>query len=481
MVLGAALVAGTLMLTYVPVILSDYAKVDTVGVFANVYFGRFETFTSWTAIQGRPVASFWIQLIFGAAGNLDELRVARAVGLAGTFLFGLTLWNVLSRCGRGRLEAAAPAIAISCIPGITTFTAWTVCFTYPWAAALAVWGGWACLQGSVRRRTGLALAGAGAVQAALWTYQPSALYALVPLAAVLLPGAPPDCAGIRPGLRAQAWLAGSLGLYYLLYKGVFLKWMPPVSEAMQARLQPAKDAGAKLELVFGRAIPESFEGWAWFAGDTPGQAALWLTLMLLVAAGVAAARHLSWVDFRKRALLLAGLLVFSLVPVLYLSGGAPYYRIMGPFTALTVLLVMSAAGYFLGGKRLAFTGLWLITLLQAGGAAWVVRTHWVDPAAWELSCYREWLTEHASTLPEALVLTPSKPWVYDGLRRRYLYGFISTNQYWVMEPMVRLIIAELHGREAAGAIPVYRSGSEPSGTEALKVDANQILAHPEQP
>lgn len=479
--LATILVAATLMLTYVPVMLADYAKLDTVGVFANVYFARFEALTSWTAIQGRPVASFWIHVFFGAADSMDGLRVARSAGLAGTLLLGLTLWHILCRCGRSRFEAAALAITITCIPGITTFTAWTVCFTYPWAAVLSVWGGWSCLEGSVKGRLWLAAAGAGAIQIALWTYQPSALYALVPLVAVLLPSSPAGYAGLKHGLSAQAWLAGSLGFYYLVYKGLFLKWMPPISEAMQARLKPSTDAGSKLQLLFNRAIPESLEGWAWFAGDIFGRLSLWLTLLLLAGGLIAAVRHLAWKNFLPRALLLVGLLIFSLVPVLYLSGGAPYFRIMGPFTALVVLLVMGTVGHLLARTRVAIAGIWLVALLQAWGAGWVVRTHWVEPSARELAAYRLWFTEHASTAPpEALVLTTSKQWVYEGLRRRYLYGFISTNQYWVMEPMTRLILAELHGREAAVAIPIYLSGNEPANLSVLEVDANRIFAAAER-
>ena len=477
--LSLVFVAGLLLLVYGPVVMANYAKVDTFGVFANVFFGRFATFTSWTAIQGRPIASVAISMVFGMIDSLDGLRGARAIGLLGTVLLGLVLARVLGRLGRRPVEAAALAIGITCIPGITTITAWTVCFPYPWAAALAVWGGWAGVSAAEKGDWRHALAAAIALQAALWTYQPSALYALVPMAVAILAGPDRLAAAMRQGLAPIALLAANLGLYFVIYKGLFLRLMPPINEAMQARLQPASDLPAKLGLLVGRALPESLAGWAWFVSDMAASISIW-GLLILAGAGLVQPLHrLGKGVLLVRGMLLAVLVLFSLIPVLYLSGGAPYYRIMGPFTALVVLGVVISCFSLCPRRRIGPAIATGLVLLQAFAAGWVLRTHWVRPAAAELETYRSWFSENAGDpRPSALVLTPSQAWIYDGLRRRYLYGFISTNQYWVMDPMVRLLLAETHDRAYAGIVPIYQSGREPGqlDDQALRVDANRILA-----
>lgn len=241
--------------------------------------------TQLTTSHGRPVHG---ALLEASLQNLDQVRELEALRLASAVLFGfvgLLLWSHLRRSGWSEAQAAALGAAVTLLPGAQVIIGWAN--TWPVALALGASVAGFALVDAGMTRTGPAAASRIAAGCALYfiaglTYQTSALFAVVPLAGVLL---------VRGGDSARAdatWVAahlgalfGSLAVGFLLMGLVFTEGLVP--EAARMHLEP--DPLIKLLWFVRNPLPNSLAlfalrdslatpAWFWFVVAGVGGVAL---------------------------------------------------------------------------------------------------------------------------------------------------------------------------------------------------------------
>ncbi len=468
---------AVLVMVYAPSLIVPYAKLDTFRIYANVYFGDFRTWTSWISIQGRPLASVLTQIFYSQADSIQDLRWIRLIGFTGTLATAASMLYCLKKQGMSPVPRLFLALWICTLPAMATFTVWTTCFTYPWAVAIAVIGGWLCVSAKdTRWFSSRHCTGASLIFISLWFYQPSGLFALIPLAFHItqLNGNWVDVC--KRGLISCVWVNFPLPLYYVLYKGIFLRFMPYLEEFYADRLDHSENLVKQLQVVLGTAIPEAFSGWFYFV-DPLLQNGIPILMTGIVLGGVFLSfrRKQPEIQFVKGSLL-AGVILVSLIPVMYLSTGIPWPRMMGAFTGIVlVCLVVSLCLVFAGKwERVGKALLIGLLVLQLGAASYAINVYWVLQSKSEIEAYEK----HISALqdrPQCLMLIDSERWYWAGRKIQYIYGNVSTQQMWVMEPMVRLLLAEKFGYEYGKSVPIFSSPVNIKVPYTHVIDANVVL------
>lgn len=472
--------AALLFLVYAPSLFVPYAKLDTISIYADVQFGELRTWTGWVSIQGRPLASLLIDIFYSLADNIADLRWIRLIGFVGTLTTAFALLYCLRKQGMASFPRVILTLWICTVPAMVTFTVWTTCFSYSWAVAIAVLGGWLCVSGDnsnwVSRRR---WAGAFLIFVSLWFYQPSALFALIPLALYVIQLRGHWISVLKRGFISCVWVNISLPLYFVVYKGIFLRLMPqlPLLEDLYTdRLDPTENLVQQLRVVFGTAIPDALSGWFYFVSPI-----LEVAVTILIA-GIILARILllprpkdAKVQMIKGGLL-AGIVLVSLIPVLYLSTGIPWPRMMGAFSGIVLLCFVISLSDLLDGKWLRtgkalFVGL---LLMHLAAAIYAINIYWVQQSKVEIAAFREHLSG-LENRPHSLVLIDSEQWAWDGEKLHYIYGYVSTNQMWVMEPLMRLLLAEKYDKDYAKSVLFFSSPVDINPPYTHVSDANRIL------
>jgi hypothetical protein len=145
--------------------------------------------TQLTTSTGRPVYGALLEASLREIHQVNELAKLRLLSALLAAVVGVLLWRQLSRSGWSDMQAAAMGAAVVLLPGMQVVVAWAIAWPIALALVAALLGfalverglgtpgivGYACVA-----------AGAGLYFIAGLTYQTSALFALVPLAAALL-------------------------------------------------------------------------------------------------------------------------------------------------------------------------------------------------------------------------------------------------------------------------------------------------------
>jgi len=210
-----------------------------------------------TTSSGRPVYGYALDASLRSIHEVPQLKMLRVVGTLLMGVFGVLLWWQLRRSGWREEESAALAAAVTLLPGAQVVVAWAIA----WPIALALVGavaGFALIDRGLERggwkRATLVAAGGVLYFAAGLTYQTSALFAVMPLAAVLL---------LRHGTSARSdlkWVLAHLGtLFMALFVGFLLMNVMfaegVVQEMARMRLEP--HPFIKLLWFFRNPVPNS--------------------------------------------------------------------------------------------------------------------------------------------------------------------------------------------------------------------------------
>jgi hypothetical protein len=145
--------------------------------------------TTLTTSNGRPVFGAVLEASLRDVHDVSGLAKLR---LTSAFLFGLVgvlLWWQLRRSGWTEMQAATIGAAVTLLPGAQIVVGWAI--AWPIALGLVVALAAFMLVDRGLERAGLARTAYGLAGGALYvlaglTYQTSALFAVVPLAAVML-------------------------------------------------------------------------------------------------------------------------------------------------------------------------------------------------------------------------------------------------------------------------------------------------------
>jgi hypothetical protein len=179
---------------FLPTLIVPYAFSDdypylqmAVGLGPSPWLGK--NVIDGYAVNGRPFAGVLEQIVFSAAGTIDNLRFVRLLAVVGIVALALLLHWALIRAGIRRTFAALIAVLVCSMPAFQIYGSWAVLFFAPYAALLA--GGAsllsvAAVDGPRRLVMDRTVAATGMLLAALLIYQPAAMFFWVFLAVALV-------------------------------------------------------------------------------------------------------------------------------------------------------------------------------------------------------------------------------------------------------------------------------------------------------
>ncbi len=328
------------LLVYWPTIEHEYGFRDDYAHLREVR-ERPGWLTTLTTAHGRPVYGAVLEASLQHVVRVADLSLLRTIAASLIGVVGVLMWWLLRRAGWGDGYAATIGAAVTLLPGAQVVVGWAI--AWPVALGLiAALVGFALVEGGFARtglaRAGLVAAGAGLYVIAGITYQTSALFTVVPLAAYLL------LRQVTTTRQDAVWLVGHIGVLFVSLVGGFLfsevlAAGSPVAEATRTHLEP--DIYLKFLWFMRNPVPNSL---ALFAlrdrFDTP----LWFWI---VVAGAIALIVLGLIygpaDRQRRLRWLVIALLFPFVAhsvSLAASSQAIGYRTLLPLSGVFLVLLM---------------------------------------------------------------------------------------------------------------------------------------------
>jgi hypothetical protein len=292
-----------------------------------------------TTSSGRPVYGFALDASLRGIHDVQQLETLRVVGTLLMGVVGALLWWQLRRSGWREEEAAALGAAVTLLPGAQIVVAWAIAWPIALALVAGVVGFALVDRGLERRgpnRAALVAAGGALYFVTGLTYQTSALFAVMPLAAALL---------LRHGTSARSdlqWVLAHLGTLFLgLFAGFLLMNVIFTEGVVQgmARMQLEPHPFVKLLWFIRNPVPNSL---ALFALRDSYATPLWFWLVVAAVVVVAVLGFLYGAkdaDQRRRWLFAALFLPFVAHSVsLAASSQAIGYRTLLPLSGLFLVL-----------------------------------------------------------------------------------------------------------------------------------------------
>ena len=190
-----------------------------------------------TASHGRPLYGALLETSFGVMSDVQQLPWLRLTTVCLLTVLGLAVWRQLYQSGWSEVDAAAIGLGLALLPAAQVVAGWGIAWPFPLALVLAV-AGFAAIETELERggmKRFVALLGGCLIYAlAALIYQSNAMFAVVPIAAVLL---------VRTGREPMSdlkWLlfhVGALlvgvGAAYFLVQGLFANGVFHESPRMQ--------------------------------------------------------------------------------------------------------------------------------------------------------------------------------------------------------------------------------------------------------
>jgi hypothetical protein len=203
-----------------------------------------------TSSSGRPVYGALLEASLSEVDQVSELAMLRALSALLAGVVGVLLWRQLSRSGWSDMQAGAMGVAVMLLPGMQVVVAWAIAWPIALALGVALCGFLLIERGmhNLRRLGSVSVAaGAALYFVAGLTYQTSALFAIVPIAATLL---------LRPETTARndaRWIMVHIGaLFAALFAGFLV-------------MNVAFTEGVVQEMARMRIEPHPFIKLLWFA------------------------------------------------------------------------------------------------------------------------------------------------------------------------------------------------------------------------
>lgn len=193
-----------------------------------------------TVSNGRPIYGMALDVSLRPVRDVPDLpwlRLTAVVLLAGV---GLILWRQLRKAGWSSAESAVVALGVALLPGAQVTVSWAIAWPIALALLFAVLG-FSVVESHLQRTGAIRVAalagGAFLYFLAALTYQSNALFAIVPLAAVLLVrGEHERLSHGRWVVTHLATLFASLVAAFLLMQLFFSEGV--VTEASRMQLEP---------------------------------------------------------------------------------------------------------------------------------------------------------------------------------------------------------------------------------------------------
>jgi hypothetical protein len=270
------------LLVYWQTTFSDYGFRDD---YANAREAREEPgkLVRFTASHGRPLYGALLETSLFNIDEIENLWMLRFAAVVLTTVLGLALWRQLYHSGWTEVEAAAIGLGITLLPCSQIFTSWAIIWPHCVASLLAL-AGFSAIETELERgglKRAIALCGGVMIYAlATLLYQSNALFAVVPIAAVLLVritrGSSSD---LRWCITHFSALFAGLISAYLLVGALFAKGVFQPS----ARMQLENNLFTKLTWFFTYPVPNALGLYALRDTFDVGAGVFWISVAVVAS------------------------------------------------------------------------------------------------------------------------------------------------------------------------------------------------------
>jgi hypothetical protein len=236
----------TPLAVYWPTIFHDYGMRDD---YSFIRESREEPgkIVKFAASHGRPLYGALLETTYGVIDDVAELPWLRLTTVCLLTVLGLALWRQLYQSGWTEVDAAAIGLGVTLLPAAQISAGWAVAWPYGLALLLSI-AGFSAIETELERgglKRFVALLGGCMIYAlSALIYQSDALFAVVPIAAVLL---------VRTGREPMSdfkWLCHHVGALvvglvgsYFMVKALFANGVFHESVRMQLETNPFTKIG----------------------------------------------------------------------------------------------------------------------------------------------------------------------------------------------------------------------------------------------
>lgn len=276
------LILLTPLLVYCQTVFHEYGMRDD---YANLREAREQPgkLVRFTASHGRPLYGALLETSLLKLDGVESLAWLRLSSVILLTLLALALWRQLYQSGWTEVEAMVIGLGITLLPAAQVVAGWATAWPHVLALLLAV-AGFAAVESELERgglKRIVALAGGVMIYAiAAFIYQSNAVFAIVPIAAVLLvrPGREPY-PDLRWSLIHLATLAVGLLLSYGVVQWLFTQGIFQESGRLQFETNPL----TKLGWFFGQPLPNALATFALRDDYNVGAPLFWASALIVVA------------------------------------------------------------------------------------------------------------------------------------------------------------------------------------------------------
>jgi hypothetical protein len=459
----------TPLAVYWQAIFQDYGMRDD---YAHLREAREEPgkLVKFTASHGRPLYGALLETTFGVVDDVNQLPWLRLTTVSLLTLLGLALWRQLYQSGWTEIEAAAIGLGVVLLPAAQITASWAIGWPYALTLLLAV-AGFSAIETELERgglKRVVALLGGCMIYAlAALVYQSNALFAIVPITAVLL---------VRTGREPMSdvkWLSYHLGalivglaVAYFLVHGLFSNGIFQESARMQLEDNPF----GKLVWFFAHPLPNALALFVLRDDFNTGAVYFWPAALLVAGTIVAAFRLAAkpGETFWKRkwvwCLLLMPVLAHGVS--LVAAERSVGYRVLFALSGLVLVLLVYALRVLTTARGIKPLPHYLALGVLAAGAAMLANQQALallaEPHSHEWDLVRNAVQRANFAKPvKVFFVTPTIE--HRSTRRVYAdeFGSLSSDSDWVPREMFKAALHERFG----GKLPKGGSYTFAAGRE----------------
>jgi len=406
-----------------------------------------------TASHGRPLYGALLETSFDKAADVGNLPWLRLTSVLLLTLLGLALWRQLYQSGWTEIQAAAVGLGVTLLPAAQVTASWAVCWPHVLALLLSM-AGFSAIEtelerGGMKRIVAL-FGGCMIYLLAGLLYQSNALFAVVPIAAVLLVRA-----GREP-LTDLRWAIVHLGALIIGLVGSYLtvNWLfsSGVFRA-SARMQIEGDILGKLGWFFWQPLPNALGLFALRDSFTQATVVFWCAVLVTVGVIGWGVKTATEPTLKKKWLLCLVVLPFLAHAVSFAAAErAIGYRTLFTLSGLVLVLVMfalrslQAAGVFKPWLHHTILGLII------AGAGLAANRHaftlLAEPQGyeWEL-VLTPVMRSTFTTGTKVYLITPTPADRATELSFADEFGSLSSDSDWVPKEMFKCALRERFGHK----------------------------------
>ncbi len=384
---------------YCPGIMREYGVHDDYTLIREAKEDQGKIARQLTA-QGRPLYGALLETSFAHTESVDNLKFMRLASVCFLALLGIILWRHLDTNGWAQIDALALSLAIILLPAAQVSVSWALGWPWVCSVILSVAGFLAVetelAKGGLKRGMGI-VGGIAIYMLATVIYQPNAMFAVVMIAATVLPR-------IRTRTRRELkiWFGWHLAILFTaqLLSFLFLKVISSgggIQESSQMVFE--SHPFSKLLWLFVHMLPNALGLYALRCDfhTLPGAIFFWLTAVGVVA-------FISWIapeelenegesERLKWWLCLALLPWVAMFISIIAAERSAGYRTLFPLSALVVVIVFACLRRLPLEKdvepRVRYSAMGAIVLLAAILAGWNTSELLSKPQSREWSIIRD--------------------------------------------------------------------------------------------